>query len=1122
MKQNRSTLTITTLGTVAVAFDDVPCSDFGTQKALALLIYLACSGQPATREALAGMFWADVPESNARASLSVALSQLRKQLPGAVDANRDTVALARALQLRVDSERFVRRWRRWRERFPGPARSSEQAVAALAEVVGLYQGSFLDELQINGAAGFEEWVGMQRARLERIALDALEALVTAYLERGEYGRGVQHARRLLQIDPFRERSHLLLMTLLARDGQRSAAVAHYDACRRLLREELGVPPGQELQAFYERIAEPAPDYPLPARPAYTAGREAEGRQIGERLLSSSCRLLTVTGSGGTGKTHLALEVAWRVRDHFLNGVCFVSLASRKSSPDLVLAISAALGLESEDAERRQEQLLYYLHNKELLLVLDGFEQFLPAVGEVAALLAQAPDLHILVTSRQRLGLSAEWLVHLDGLAFPETLPDRAQTFEQLAREYGSVALLQHEVERLGIALLERPATAMAVARICRLLNGLPLGIQLAAGWLRLLPADEVALELTDNIGFLVAGPGESSHQRRTLLTLLTHLLDGLTAGERRVCLRLSVFAGSFSGRAAEYVADCDLPTLLRLVDKTLLRRAEEVPRFVLPRTLRQHLREELSRDTDELAAARDRHAAYYINYVSERGAALSGACTAHVLRELDEEQANVRQAWERAVVSRRREWLSEAAEGLAAYYRQRGLYPEGERTFGAAARGLAGVAGVEAVHARLIIWKAVFVAIQGRTESARALLGVSLSLLKESDEELCRDRAFAYLQLGRLLAVRDLAKAERLCARALDLYKAGRDGHGMGMALAEMAQMTLRQGIAEDALQYYASSLYYLDVAGDVCRSADVLSGWANALAARGRLAEAEKKARQAHAVYQQLDRRASQGRLLQQLGQLLMLRGRLEEAALLLEESLTLYEQLAYRRRLPRVHVARARVLAHLGEYAAAQEHLGAAHALAVEIGDEATRARALWLEGWIGIASARYEQAREDLLKSVAVFRQLGEQVELSHSLAALAGVEVYLGRLPIAEEYLYESLAIADAVHHVIPALAGLNAAALLLAAKGNAEGAVQCLTCATRFPVVARSKLVDDAIRPLVAEAAACLPSERLEAARRHGGALDLWAAVASIGEGLAVPAGERRVIGEVWAPASSTP
>lgn len=337
-------------------------------KARLLLCYLAVSGRPHTREALAGLLWSEMSEEAARANLRTMLPKLRQALGSYVTIGRDTVAFDRAGAYRLDVELFL-------NNLTGLAGDAD--IPRLREAVDLYRGDFLADVHPEGAPLFEEWLLGQRERLKGLAVGALHVLAAHHTERQEWVAATDYLGRLLALEPWREDSHRQLMTMLALSGQRDAALAQFGACRRTLREELGLEPSAETVKLYEKISSgslgaqppliPRPRLPAPLTPLL--GRADELAQLGERLKRSGQRLITLHGPGGVGKTRLALAVASELADSFGDGVHFASLAA-VTDPERVLAtVAESLSLTDRGLDGLGG-LEESLRHKHLLLVLD--------------------------------------------------------------------------------------------------------------------------------------------------------------------------------------------------------------------------------------------------------------------------------------------------------------------------------------------------------------------------------------------------------------------------------------------------------------------------------------------------------------------------------------------------------------------------------------------------------------------------------------------------------------------------------------------------------------------------------------------------------------------------------
>lgn len=355
-------LQIRLLGGLHPALDGAPLTDFISHKAPALLAYPAIARRSHQREALAGLLWGELPDADARNNLRQALSNLRRLLDPYLLITRDTVLLNPEVPIFLDVEAFERC-------LHAGDLSTEDHAARLQQAAVLYQGDFLAGFVVRDAPEFEDWMLAERSRFRE---RALHTLTQFHLARGDSASAIDTATRLLGIDSWREEAHRQLMLALARSGQRSAALAQYETCHKILEKELGVKPSAETTRLYERIraAGESLRHTLPAASAPLIGRDQELGEVVTRLRDPYCRLLTLTGLGGSGKTRLAQAAAAQLQSAFLNGACLAPLANVTTFEHLPLAIAGALRL-SVSGETIADQLLAYLAEKELLLVADG-------------------------------------------------------------------------------------------------------------------------------------------------------------------------------------------------------------------------------------------------------------------------------------------------------------------------------------------------------------------------------------------------------------------------------------------------------------------------------------------------------------------------------------------------------------------------------------------------------------------------------------------------------------------------------------------------------------------------------------------------------------------------------
>jgi len=734
-------LRIAVLGKPRVTRDDDSPVELGSAKATALLLYLATTGERHSRSALAGLLWGDLPEDGARANLRLALTKLRRVADDNLQVTRGYVA--------VDPSSYWLDRRELEAALAGGDGDLERVRAA----VGLYRGDFLDDLVVRGAPEFEEWAGREREHLRRLAVTGLARLADDAAARSDPAAGVELARRMLSLDPLSEEAHRLLMRFLAQKDDRAAALAQFETCRHVLAEELGVEPSPETVRLTERIragelaparpdpgtSEPAPPAPGPPEgerssrehgappavhtpgPAPTPGPAGAGGLIGREddlgrvtmlVEGEACRLLTLVGPGGVGKSRLALAAAERLAPRFADGVAVVALAGvEPDDPDGVadlLAVAVAEALAVPLAARRpaRELLGAWLAERRLLVVLDNLEHLDGAAPLVTGLLAAAPGLKLLATSRRRVGAGVEWVLDVPGLA-----------------EGAAVELFAERAQRVraGFSLEDE---GPAVAAICRLVDGLPLAIELAADLARTLPCQVIADKLVSDLNLLQTTSATVPPRHRSMRSVIEASWRLLDAGQQRALARLSVFRGGFDPAAAEAVAGAGPAMLSALVERSLVDRADG-GRYGLHELLRQFASERLAAAGDA-AATRRAHAGHYAGFLAARHGRLADAFDGAVLAEVDPETGNLRAAWQELAEAGGIDAVAGLLEDLWLVHRRHGRFQE---ALGMLQRALARDDATNRQRARWHLWAGLAQYQLGRAdegqEELRAMLGLA-------------------------------------------------------------------------------------------------------------------------------------------------------------------------------------------------------------------------------------------------------------------------------------------------------------------------------------------------------------------------------------------------------------
>ncbi len=715
---------------------------------------------------------------------------------------------------------------------PSPAARPTGARTDLAGALSLWRGPALAEHRFDGFAQLEI------SRLEELRLEAIEERIAAELACGRDVDLAGELRALVSEHPLRERLRAQLMLALYRGGRQAEALETMREGRRMLVDELGIEPGPELRRLERMIlahdpeltAQRAASRPasLPAPPSATIGRTGELAEIVELLVRPEVRLLTLVGSGGVGKTRLALEAGRLVEDRFPGGAARVNLDGVESRLVLAAEAASALGFVAGTARELGEQLARATRGAPVLLVVDGLERFLDDAGEVASLLAAIPNLTVLATSRAALRLTGEhnYLVH------PLAAPNAAELF--VARAAAA---------RSGLVLTD--GDRGTVEAICARLDGLPLAIELAADRVRLLPLPALLARLDDRLGLLTAGPRDLPPRQRSLRATLEWSWDVLDDAERLLLSRLTVFEGGASLAAAEAVCNSDGAAgpriddvLSSLLDKTSLLRADAdqaEPRFGMLDTVREFAAERAADygDPAELALW---HARWFLRFCEEQAAEAGRAHRRESLVRLTHERANIRLAHETLLGA------GHAGEGLrvaTAFAEALPWDAHAQEVRAWLADGLDALGDAEpALRAVALLRDGTLAITLGRFAEAAPRLRAAEAAARASGDR--RTEAAAAIALARWATLTRADHAEELSTAALAAARATGDDALVADALVGMAGACERSSDWHAAGGFAAEALELYRAAGDPYGAAAALAelGWYDMIHGTGTHAE--------------------------------------------------------------------------------------------------------------------------------------------------------------------------------------------------------------------------------------------------------------------------------------------
>lgn len=1129
-------LSISLLRSFDVNLDGHPVSRFESDKVRALLAFLAIeSDRPHRRETLAGLLWPDRPERRARRNLSQALFNLRQVLGDwdsaapLLRADRQTLHLAAQDNVRVDVLTFLHLI----DQCPNLVQSDKPCqydVCPLSQAIALYQSDLLPGFSVNDSPLFEEWLLMQRERLHRLAFETLQHLVRCSERRGNLEQVIDYARRWIELEPWQEQAHRRLMRALALSGKRTSALAQYELCASILKNELDVAPDGETTRLYEQIRDgvalPAaqPDRPpplhhnLPAQIVPFVGRENVLDRVNTYLRDPDCRMLTLFGPGGIGKTRLALEVAQQFLDGtFTHGVYVVPLVGVGSVDGIVPAIADAIGfspasqIPGAPGAPPQQQLLDYLRDKRMLLVLDNFEHLLHRPGSnrengidvLAQTLETAPAVKLLVTSRARLNALGEQLMPLAGLSLP---PQNAKP-DQIAPA-SAVRLFLTTARRARPGFIPSKDDLIAIAHICYLVQGMPLAIILAAGWIEMMSPTEIATEMAQRLDFLSTDYGDVPERQRSMRAVFDHSWRLLDERRQQILAGLSVFRGSFTRQAAQHVTGATLRELMSLVNQSRLHRTPG-GRFEVHELLRQYAAEKLNQLPGAGQAVRDEHCAYYSAKLQQWAADLKGTRQQAALSEIEANTGNVHTAWEWAIGEESVERLAQAMEGVGLFCDWGLRYEEGETTFRTAAGTLVTIdaemltASGERlrVQSKLLSWQGLFCRQLGRTESARRLLEQSLDLLDEpalAGSDTRQEKAFALQQIGLLeYWSGDRRKAQQLLSQSVALYRALGDRWWLANALCVLAEATHSIGAYEEAKQLHRESLAIRRALGDQKGIAFSLRRLAFAFQEQGQLAEAEQLERQSIAICRMMGDQSGVANGLRNRGSTLHWLGKPTEAHPLVEECIAILNDLGDRHHLIESYYLLGVIKGALGQYQEARLQAHRGLTLARETGYQWAIGVILGLLAMMAQVEKDYIEAQRHFSESVTVLQRQGGQGEVSCMLAWLASVVQRLGHPHQAWQYVCEALQTLSEIRSFIWLLATLPAVALYLLDRGADERAIEVYALALRYPFISRAHFYQDVAGKPVSAVATTLPHEVVQAAQDRGRAQDPWTTVKNL-------------------------
>jgi predicted ATPase/DNA-binding CsgD family transcriptional regulator len=665
-------------------------------------------------------------------------------------------------------------------------------------------------------------------------------------------------------------------------------------------KELGL-----LEAGRKRAFEPRTN--LPAETTPFIGRQRELNEI--RAAFAKTRLLTLTGPGGIGKTRLALKTAAEVAEDFEGGSFFVPLAPLHSIDDIIQTIAEELKCPLATNEAPRRQLLRYLRPKQILLVMDNYEHLLEGAGIVSEILQAAPAVKILATSREKLNLQSETVLNIGGLTFPAPVESDALLDHAALQEHDAIQLFVQNARKVRLPFDPSLEELGKIAKICQMVQGMPLAIELAAAWLHILSLAEISEELQKSFDILSSEKRDVPARHRSLRAVFDHTWSLLNHKEREIVMRLSLFRGGFTRDAALKVASASVPLLGALVSKSVLGYEPSSGRFEIHELLRQYVQQRLQLRPEDTLAAREAYASYFAEFMNLNWEDLQGSKQLQAIGELEADIENIRSAWRFHIEKADASQLAKYVNSFWFLYWIRGWNHAAEELFGKLVHVLSDLDGDAEIEVLLAIAKAnqgFFMTWLGLADQGYALAKASVEALERFGHS--EGLLFAYNSLTLAAYYLEHAHVEKEAAeRLLEVARASGDAWSTSFALSLFGMASLRVEAHGDAKDAAEESLQMSESMGDLFLPFLSLSTLGYLAILDGELAIARAHYTRVLRAAEALGFRMAIGNSIKYLGQIALREGATGEAETYFQQSL----QIAYELGLSRD------IVNHLFEFA-------------------------------------------------------------------------------------------------------------------------------------------------------------------------------------------------------------
>jgi transcriptional regulator with XRE-family HTH domain/tetratricopeptide (TPR) repeat protein len=834
----------------------------------------------------------------------------------------------------------------------------------------------------------------------------------------------------------------------------------------------------------------SPTHNLPIQPTPFIGRELELEEVGEHLAKRDYRLVNLVGSGGIGKSRLAIQVAENRAGSYSHGVYFVPFPEVDSDDPLPTTIISMLGIELPGKTHPKQKLLSYLQDKHMLIVLDNFEHLLPATGLLVEILQHTNQVDLLVTSRERMNLQSELVYPISGLAFPPT--DHVEDIES----YSSVGLFLQNAQRVQPDFKLDEANKTYIARICRLVEGMPLAIELAAAWLPVLSREQITGEIERGLDILKFDVRDLPERQRSMRTVFNASWNLLSSEEQVAIQKLSVFRGGFTLEAATKTFGLLVLTLLVLVHKCWVQ-PETNGRFHIHVLLRQYVSEHLVTNQGLWFEANQSHSAYFCGILQAKHKNIRNYQQLQTIIEFDTEYQNIEAAWKWAQNQGQINLIEKALVPLCEYYIWRGRINDGEDACRNVAARLdeiylqADERAIDALKVRVMVlsWQGFLTSDVSSALQIFKTAHTTLNQLAEHSIEPQPQEAFLLFAEGVKVLGADPHKSTQLLTQSSALYARLDDRDMQVEALLWSGFAYFQIGKLDQAQEVIHLSRTFERTESDNFLKSLSLHLQGMVLREKGNLVEAEKANREAVAIAQEYNLHIDEGIYLGTLAHTMLCAGKFQEAKANAESSYSLLLRLGIP---PSESICvLANSLIHLDDY----DH--ARHWALKEV-ENLQSLQDLEMAGYqqnclgeIALVHNQITAARQHFKESLASMHSHNHRIFSGLPLANLGYLHLSQQEPSKAQPYLSQCIQTTMSIDSSRTALHLLPAIALYEANRGEIERAIEVYAQAIDSPYVKNSQWFEDIAGNHINSLAAGLPPDIVEAARDRGKSLDIW-------------------------------